>query len=677
MDTVRKMPIKKPLIFMGAIILLLVIAVLICEAIGWPFLRTPLSNFMQNNLERNVVIERPFKLKLFGGLKLQAGAFRISAPPEFNVPYLASAKALELKLRYSDLWDIKPGDPYVIKSIQAEYVDAYLNRLLNGKSTWQFKKDENDPIRPFPIIQTLLVRKGQAYVNDQLTKADLKIDFNTSEGQQNTNPVSKVAVQGDFRERKLKAELITHGFLPIAFQDKNSPPVSSKGWLDYGKVHADFDGMVYDLFGEQTIKGKIAIKGASLGELGDLLNITLPRTKPFKISGHVQRSPELWLIDVASARVGQSDLNGKFEYDTRPEKSLLKGQLNGKRFVLADLAPAFGNVEMSPGKRERVFPDKPLDFATYNRMNADIGVNLDYVDLGNAFRVPIAPFKAKLDLNKNKLSLAKIDARTAQGSISGDIYINAQDQKKVANPQREKNLERIKADWGINLAVKGINLEKWLTVSDARKQAAKEKNKPPALAYVTGLLNGEAKLKGKGNSTAQLLRSLDGDVSFYVRNGEISHLIVEAVGLDIAQAVGLLIKGDQNLKMQCAVMDFKANNGIMKSNVALIDTPVTTIVLDGNINMGEEKLDLRMTAEPKNFSPFTVRSPLEITGTFLNPKVSPDVAPIGARVVGGILLGLINPLAALLPFLDPGKLKDTQRDETCNETLAQLNKHTK
>ncbi|MES1989030.1 MAG: AsmA family protein, partial [Pseudomonadota bacterium] len=190
-----------------------------------------------------------------------------------------------------------------------------------------------------------------------------------------------------------------------------------------------------------------------------------------------------------------------------------------------------------------------------------------------------------------------------------------------------------------------------------------------------GLLNGEAKLRGKGNSTAQLLRSLNGDLSLYIRNGEISHLIVEAVGLDIAQAVGLLIKGDQNLKMECAVMDFKANNGVMKSNVALIDTPVTTIVLNGNINMGEEKLDLRMTAEPKNFSPFTVRSPIEITGTFLKPKVSPDIAPIGARVVGGILLSLINPLAAIIPFLDPGKIADTHQDAICNQTLAHLKKH--
>jgi hypothetical protein len=90
--------------------------------------------------------------------------------------------------------------------------------------------------------------------------------------------------------------------------------------------------------------------------------------------------------------------------------------------------------------------------------------------------------------------------------------------------------------------------------------------------------------------------------------------------------------------------------------------------------MGDEKLDLRMTAEPKNFSPFTVRSPIDITGTFLNPKVSPKKAPIAARVVGGILLTFVNPLAAILPFLDPGKLSDSE--VSCEDTLQHLKNKT-
>lgn len=657
------------------IVLVIILIVGTCEAMGWPFLRLPLERLVQSQLERHVKIDSPFKLKLLGGIRLQAARLLISAPAEFKVPYLVNAKGLELQLRYGDFLGVKSSNPYVIKSIKADHIDAHLTRFINGKSTWQFNKNDKDPMRPFPLIQTLLIRQGQAWIDDGLAKADLIMEFNTQHGNKNTSPILKVSVRGDFREKKLKGEFTTQGLLPATSQDKHLAPVSSKGLLKYGNVYLDFKGTVDDIFGEQNIKGKLAIKGSSLGELGDLVSVTLPRTKPFKIIGDVGRSDNVWSIDIQSARIGKSDLSGKFEYDMRADKSLLKGQVKGSRFFIVDLAPAFGSKEVENTKINRVFPDEPLDFATYNRMNAEITINIDYVDLGKAFQAPIAPLKASLNLNKNKLSLAKIDARTAEGSISGDIFIDAHDQKKLSNPQKEKNSEQIMADWGINIGVKNINLEKWLTTSAARKKEAKNPDKPKAPdAYVTGLLNGAVKLNGKGNSTAQLLRSLNGDLSFYIRNGAISHLMVEAVGLDIAQALGLLVKGDKNLKMECAVMDFKAKSGIMKSNVALIDTPVTTIVLNGNINLGEEVLNLRMTAEPKNFSPFTLRSPLEIEGTFLQPKIHPDIAPIGARAVGAVLLSLINPLAAIIPFLDPGKTSDTHQDAICKETLAQLKK---
>jgi AsmA family protein len=62
-----------------------------------------------------------------------------------------------------------------------------------------------------------------------------------------------------------------------------------------------------------------------------------------------------------------------------------------------------------------------------------------------------------------------------------------------------------------------------------------------------------------------------------------------------------------------------------------------------------------VVAKPRNVSPLTLRSPLRVRGPFVAPRVSVQPAPIAARVAGGLLLGAINPLAAILPFLDPGE----------------------
>ena len=94
--------------------------------------------------------------------------------------------------------------------------------------------------------------------------------------------------------------------------------------------------------------------------------------------------------------------------------------------------------------------------------------------------------------------------------------------------------------------------------------------------------------------------------------------------------------------------------------------------LDGNVNMGNETLNLLLTAKPKNFSPLTVRSPVKVSGTFLNPIVSVAKTPIAARVIGSVL-AFINPLAAVIPFLDPGA-KTEANDAACLETLNNLKK---
>lgn len=671
--------------WVAGVLLVLIFVIVCCEAAGWPFLRQPLQQYLQNHLHRSVEIERPFHLQLLGGVRLQVGGLKISAPEGFDAPYFVDARGLDLQLKYRHLWSVKEGDPYRIQAIRADQLNAYILRHADRHASWDFELDDTSAPRPFPVIEQLAVNQGQAKVDDAITQAQLSVKFFTEEGAHLANPESSVKLEGKFRKLPLQGELVTQGFLPVATQEKNSPPINSQGWLKYGAVDVKFRGSVYDLFGTQRVKGKVDATGPSLADVGDLLDLTFPRTSSFKIAAEVEKGTHQWKVNIPSAKVGRSRLSGQFLYDLAPEIPMLTGKLEGSLLMLADLAPAFGAAQDNaanahPGK---LFPDEPLDFATYGRMNADIEVHLDAVDLGSAFRQPIAPLKMHLTLIKHKLSLADLEANTAQGSLSGTLSIDAHDSTNTdLSPPPAP-------DWEIQLAVRDIRLEQWLKVQPKKDKAEKasaqakpqpSKQAPPdkdqsanaAPAYISGKLTGKAKLQGHGRSTAALLKSLDGQVALMVREGEVSHLLVEAAGLDIAQAVGVLIKGDQPLPMQCAVMGWRAKQGVMTPDAALIDTPVTTVNVLGEVNLGQEQLNLKLQASPKNFSPFTVRSPILVTGPFVDPQVSLSPGPIAARVAGGVLLALINPFAAILPFLDPGSRADAPDDAGCQQTLQQL-----
>ena len=652
-----------------AVLLTPILAIAICETLGWPFLRVPFERFASEQLQRTVRISEPFQLRLIGSVRLKVGGLWISAPPGFDVPHFVSTNQAHIELRYADLYQLKRSDLLRIKSLEVDQIDARLIRHQDGQSSWNFQRDPNRPPRPFPTIEKLIATKGYAEVVDAINEADLKVDFSTDEGSANTESTSSIRTVGTYHQQPLKAVLVTDGFLPVATRDKTAPPIHSKGSADYASVHLDFEGAVSDLLGRRNVEGKFSAHGPSLSILGNFTDTVLPVTDKFALSGVVKKTDEIWNVDVTTARVGQSDLAGEFRYDPRQPRPSLDGELRGKRLYLSDLFPAFGSrrddgTVVKPPKG-KIIADRPLDLPSLNKMDANIVVRLDYVDLGNLFARPISPFNADLSMDKGKLALAKIDAHVAEGSLAGLVSIDAHQDEQTPSAAPPK--------WRISLQWKNIDLEKWLKVSQDRKRQAKQKGEndiPPA--YITGSLNGKTDLSGHGSSTRELLSSLDGDVSMFIRKGTVSHLLIELVGIDLAQSLGIMLTKDKPLKMQCAVMDFDTRNGTVKPQVALIDTDVTLVLIDGKISLPEEELDLRLTAKPRNVSPFTLRSPILVKGTFLNPDVSPVKGPIAARVAGGVALAFINPLAAILPFVDLGSTSD--EPSPCKQTLARFSK---
>jgi uncharacterized protein involved in outer membrane biogenesis len=171
---------------------------------------------------------------------------------------------------------------------------------------------------------------------------------------------------------------------------------------------------------------------------------------------------------------------------------------------------------------------------------------------------------------------------------------------------------------------------------------------------LSGRLAGRADLKGQGQSTAEILANLQGEVRTELHEGAVSHLIVEAAGLDLAEAFGLLIGGDDVLPVSCAVADLVAQAGVLRPRVMVLDTSDSTLWVDGSLSLAREVMDLRVAVSPKDFSPLTLRTPLRVRGSFDQPVVSLDKAPMARKVASALLLALINPLAGLIPLIDTG-----------------------
>jgi uncharacterized protein involved in outer membrane biogenesis len=145
--------------------------------------------------------------------------------------------------------------------------------------------------------------------------------------------------------------------------------------------------------------------------------------------------------------------------------------------------------------------------------------------------------------------------------------------------------------------------------------------------------------------------------------GGLDALIVEAIGLDIAESLAVLFDSlaqseEDKVPIRCAIVNLQIEQGIATAQPIVIDTTDSKITVDGQINLRDETLDLFIQSYPKDPSLFSGNQPLHVDGQILSPSVNP--AP--GRTENEALGWLLAPLAAVLPFFDVGGEEDTPCD---------------
>jgi len=667
-----------------ALIAVIVLGVVICEVQGWPFLKGPAQNTLSKRLDRPVTFGDVFRLKLFGSIRFDTDALRVGEPRGLSAGSplggdLVDARDAHVEVPYGTVWQLLRGHadgPPRITALRFGGVDASLKRLADGHANWVLVPGRHDaapkPVE-LPVVDELVVEKGHVIYDDAVIKTALEAQVHTREGANERSPAPSASAasapgaavgpaglvidgKGRHENRPFEFHVTSSGVLPLVAREHASPvPITIR--LVAADSKFSFDGTGTDVLSFQAMDGAATLSGPSLARIGDAFGITLPTTEPFNLKGRLSKSGQQWALRKADLDVGDSHLGGEFSYDRAPKVPMLSGELNGSRLVLADLLPAFGvprpgsgNPKPPPG---HVLPQREFDIPSLHWMNANVKVRLQRAELGTLFRQPLAPLQGDLALQGGVLQLTNLLARAAGGELRGSVGLDGSDTRQAL--------------WSADVRWAGMELDQWLRARNTKSQVTKPSGENPG--FITGKIGGHALLHANGKSTAKMIATTDGTVQAWIRDGTISHLIVEAAGIDFAQALGLLFVGDDPLPMQCAAVKANAKGGILSPEVAIIDTRDSTLLVDGHVSLVDEGLDLRLTSKPKDMSPATLRTPVHLQGTFEHPQVHLEKKPIAGKLMIAAALGAMNPLAALIPLFDPG---DKEAAGGCQRALAHL-----
>jgi uncharacterized protein involved in outer membrane biogenesis len=658
----------------------------------WPFLRAPLERVASRALQRDVQLGAGFGLRLLGAVRLHADTLVVGPPTTQAQPGAASegflrADGVQLTLSYGSLlaaWRGPAPRPLRVRALQVRHLDLQLQRQADGTANWHFgppqpaarkgQPGRRPAPRLEPLFDQLVVQAGRITLDDQVTRLALKAVLGAGgtlpqempppaappSGSSAPEEASDGAAMatglqaratGTYRGTALQARLTTAGLLPLVAAATDAAPARAVPFrldLQLGRISLDLAGRAHDLARLTGLAGRFHLAGPSLAAVGDALGLALPTTAAFATRGHIGKNGNAWQAVLDELSIGSSRLGGEFRYEALQPVGRLSGTLAGTRLWLPDLGPAFGagtprGAAARPAPSgDRVLPQREFNLPALGRMQADVVVRLDAVDLGTPLLAPLTPLHATVVLRDRVLSIRDLLARSAGGDVQGFVSLDAR-----TDPPR----------WHGDLSWSGVRLERLVQARNRNVRAAPAAAGAGArdAAFVSGALSGRARLQGHGRSSAAMLASLDGSMRLWVRDGRISHLVVEMLGIDLAESLGLLVRGDATLPLRCAVAQVSAHDGRLQVDTGVLDTPDTTVQVTGALSLAQERLALRLRARPRDFSPLAPRVPLHLEGSFAQPQVRVDMPGIGARLAAAAGLAAAAPLAGLLALFDLGE----------------------
>ncbi|MBB3230069.1 AsmA family protein [Halomonas stenophila] len=444
--------------------------------------------------------------------------------------------------------------------------------------------------------------------------------------------------RGRYRDEPFAYDLTVGPLLDLNAPDR---PYPVRGLITSRDTRLRVDGSIQQPLQLAAVTGRFQLSGPSPSRLTPLLGLTLPELPPYELSGEVQVRENRVRLRDARGRVGDSDLAGELRLHLG-ERHRVQARLMSRRLDLDDLGPLVGlapdtgpGEEASPEQRRRarqqarrpgVFPDRRWNLAGLRRMDAEVTYRAASV---NARHVPLSDVAVDLALERGRLTLAPLRVGLGGGEVTGRARLDARG-------------EALQGDLAI--ALRRVNL----------KPLLQRAGLPEVARDSAGTLGGEGALRFRGRSLDESMASLDGTLELAMAGGRLDMLLIEAIGLDVGEALLAALSESQQVAMRCAYARLDSDRGRAALQQLFIDTDDSNLTGGGAIDLDAERLELVFEAHPKDVSLPASNSPVTLRGPLEDPRVEVVSRELVARGVLSVLGALIAPPLAILPWIEPG-----------------------
>jgi uncharacterized protein involved in outer membrane biogenesis len=398
-------------------------------------------------------------------------------------------------------------------------------------------------------------------------------------------------------------------------------------------VDLTLSGSAKNLLTWQGIEFSFMIRGKDVANLERFAGRPLPINGPFSASGRLtDPKSNIYTFKDFKIIMGDNDLGGWAELNLTGQRPRVTAEILSQKLDLRQLSSITDTEETTNGpsakpgiKQDKVFPNDSLRLDALKFADANI-----IIRAGTIIYKHLELYDCAFDilLKDGHLTAKGLEFSSGGGSVTSRF-----------------DLRPIRQDAAIamDLKIKQIHLGPALKELDVSQ------------AY-EGTLDAEIEINGQGDSVAALMASLDGTITLVHRGGRIANRYLGLIGGGIAnelvKRINPFSQKQAYTEINCFVTHFDINEGLA-GHVGVLDTPQTTLMSAGKINLKAETLNLSFNTSPKkgikipgigrvSFSLSELTKPFNVSGTLANPSLVVDpkkTAVTFGKVVGGLALG--------------------------------------
>jgi hypothetical protein len=530
-------------------------------------------------------------LEIRGGWELVAAVsdVRVANPDWAETPAFLR---LERGMVAVDLWTSWRERRLVLRRVELTDPRLWLEREADGRRNWRFDRlsGEGAPAQAAPrppawlTLDALTLASGRLVVRDAPTRTDAELTELSLDASLSASGEARLTASG-----RLDGDPVRLRASGDPVEDGGAYRLDVDSRLDEARlaVSGALDGP-----GAAPTAWAVRFEAPTLAGLPEALGLPVPDTPPVRLSGSLTQTEEALAVRGLEGSVGESAFEGVLRWEATALRPLLTGRLTFAPLRAEDFAGVVGAGPDDPPVVAGRGPLPEVRFDADRLFTLDADLELAAAEVAVP-EVPVTGFSGRLVIEDGRLEMDPLRVEIARGTATGEAALNGRETPPSAD---------------LDLAFDEVELRPFFRETRFADE-------------LSGALDGELYVLGVGASVDALLASARGDAYVRMTGGSLSGLAVEALGLDVIEALALAVGADTRVPINCAVADLEISDGRARVQRAVIDTADSVIDISGQIDLTRETFVFDLRADAKDFSLIDATAPVRVAGPFLNPSV--------------------------------------------------------